>query len=184
MKKAIIAHCWGGYPEYCWYPYAKRELEKKGYEVDVLSFPDTENPNLEKWLPVLKEAVGEPNEDINLIGHSAGSVTILRYLESLDENEKVGTVVLVAGFVNNLGFDELKNFFVKDFEFEKIRNKANKFVLIHSDNDPYVPLEHGNILKEKLSAELIIKHNAKHFSGAFDSEDACLELPDVVNSFD
>ena len=29
MKRAIIVHCWDGYPEYCWYPYVKKELESK-----------------------------------------------------------------------------------------------------------------------------------------------------------
>lgn len=44
MKRAIIIHCWEGYPEYCWYPYAKNKLEEKGFQVEVPAFPDTENP--------------------------------------------------------------------------------------------------------------------------------------------
>lgn len=41
-------------------------------------------------------------------------------------------------------------------------------------------LKYADIFKEKLGAEIIIKHNAKHFSGAIEGEDSCTELPDVV----
>ena len=56
MKRAVIVHCWDGYPEYCWYPYVKKELEAKGFEVTVPAFPETDKPNLAKWLPVLQKA--------------------------------------------------------------------------------------------------------------------------------
>lgn len=182
MKKAIIVHCWGGYPEYCWYPYAKQELEKIGFEVSVPAMPDTDKPNLSKWLPKLNETTGLVDENTYLIGHSAGCITIMRFLETLPVNQKIGGVVFVAGFTDDLGFNELKNFFEAPLDFQKIKSSAEKFIAIASDNDPYVPLDRSQILKEKLGAELIIKHNAKHFSGAADGEAACTELPEVVNA--
>lgn len=181
-KRVIVVHCWDGDPEYCWYPYVKKKLEKEGFEVRIPAFPETEEPKLNKWLPVLQKEVGVPDENTYLIGHSIGCITILRYLESLTPNQKIGGVVLVAGFVDDLGFEELKNFFTTKVPLEKIRGKANHFVAIHSDDDPYVPLKYGDIFKEKLNAKLIIKHKAKHFSGPVDEENSCLELPDVVKS--
>ena len=68
QKTAIIIHCWEGYPEYCWYPYVKKELESKGFKVLVPSFPETEAPKLDKWLLEVDKNIGEPNEDIFLIG--------------------------------------------------------------------------------------------------------------------
>jgi|SRR3989338_5089753 len=182
MKRAIIVHCWDGYPEYCWYPYVKKELEAKGFQVDVPAFPDTDAPTLDKWLPVLEGVIGVPNEDAYLIGHSVGCITILRYLESLASDTKVGGVVMVAGFTDDLGFEELKIFFTTPVPLEKIKTKTNYFVAIHSDNDPYVPLKYGDIFKKELGAELIVKHKFGHFSGAADKEDSCVELPDVVES--
>ncbi len=145
MKRAFIVHCWDGYPDYCWYPQVKRDLEAKGFKVEVPAFPETEAPKLEKWLPVLKEKIGVPDKDTFLIGHSVGCVTILRYLEALAPREKIGGVVLVAGFTDNLGFDELKNFFATELPLDQIKEKASRFVAIHSDDDPYVPLRHGDI---------------------------------------
>ncbi len=182
MKKVVIVHCWDGYPEYCWYPKVKSQLEEKGFEVVVPAFPETEAPNLEKWLPVLREAAGDSVEEVFLVGHSVGCITIMRYLESLPEGKKVGGAVLVAGFTENLGFEELKNFFTTDINFGKIKESSKGFVAIHSDDDPYVPIKYGDILKEKLGTELIVKHNFKHFSGPVDNVESCTDLPDAVEA--
>jgi len=44
MKRVIIIHCWEGYPEYCWYQSVKKELENKGFQVEVPKMPETELP--------------------------------------------------------------------------------------------------------------------------------------------
>jgi uncharacterized protein len=182
MKRAHIIHCWEGYPNYCWYPQTKKELEEKDFVVEVPEMPETDLPKLSLWLPKMVEVIGTPDEEVVLIGHSIGSVTILRYLESLSEDQRVGTVVLVAGFTHDLGFEELNNFFQTPLDLEKIKTKASRFVLIHSDDDPYVPITEGELLKEKLGAQLIVKHAMKHFSGPVDNEESCISLPDVTNA--
>lgn len=182
MKRAIIVHCWDGYPKYCWYPQTKKELEKIGFEVQVPSMPEANAPKLSLWLPKLQEVIKKPNENLFLIGHSSGCITILRYLETLEDNQRVGGVILVAGFTDNLGFEELKNFFQTPIDFDKIKTKSVHFITIHSDNDPYVPLKHADIFKEKLKAEVIIKHNMGHFSGPADKTESITSLPDVTES--
>jgi uncharacterized protein len=181
MKRAIIIHCWGGKPNYCWYPDTKKNLESQGFQVSVPAMPDTDNPDQEKWVPVLKEAVGTPDQEVYLIGHSIGVATIFRYLEDLPEGQRIGGAVLVAGFTDNLGYEEISNYFQTPLDFAKIKSHCGKWVLIHSDNDPYVPLKYGDELKGKLGAELIIKHKMGHFSGPIDNEKSCTELPDVVD---
>lgn len=183
MKRAIIVHCWEGYPQYCWYPWVKKELEAKGFQVEVPAFPETENPKLDGWLTKLKEIIGKPDEELYLIGHSLGCATIMRYLESLSENQKVGGVVFVAGFNENVGYAEIQTFFETPIDLEKIKSKSkNGFQAVHSDDDPHVDLKYADVFKNKLGAKVIIKHNAKHFSGAIEGEEPCLELPDVVQS--
>lgn len=181
MKRAVIVHCWDGVLNYAWYPWVRSQLEKEGYKVTIPVMPNTDAPQLDTWLPALSRTVGRPDEELVLIGHSIGTVTIMRYLESLEEDRKVGKVVLVAGFTDQLGFKELENFFKQPLDFSKIKTKsAGGFVVIQSDNDPYVSKQYGNRLKEELGAKLIIKHGANHMSGAVDNEEACLELPEVV----
>lgn len=181
MKRAVIVHCWGGDSNYAWYPWAKAELEKMGYQVIVPDMPDPDSPKLLTWVPHLQQIVGEPDAELVLIGHSIGTVTIMRYLENLPEGKQIDKAILVAAFTDQLGFRELENFFETKLDFDKIRSKVkNGFVVIQSDDDPYVSEQYGTRLKEGLGAKLIIKHGAKHMSGAADSEEACSELPEVI----
>lgn len=187
MKRAIIVHCWEGVPQYCWYPWLKKELESEGYQVEVPAMPETELPKEALWVPRLSEIIGEPDEELIVIGHSVGVITILRYLESLPEGVRIGGSVLVAGFTDNLGFNELSNFFESEINFAEIKSHCNSFIAIHSDNDPFVDLKHAEILKNNLGAKVIIKEKMGHFSGAIDGEESCTELPEVkdaVLSFD
>ncbi len=181
-KRAIFIHGWGGTPEEGWIPWLKKELEKGEFEVHVPAMPDTDNPKFKLWLKKLTDTVGSPDENCYLIGHSLGCITILRYLESLKEKQKIGGVVLVAGFSNNKinvfeedgeSTDDIKSFFEKNVDFEKIKTHCKKFTAIHSDNDPYVSLNHADIFKEKLNAQIITKHNMQHFSGS----EGITELP-------
>lgn len=182
MKRAFIVHCWDGYPDYCWYPYVKKELQAKGFEVVVPAFPEPDAPKQLLWVPYLAEQIGVPDKDTYLIGHSVGCITILRYLESLQEGQQIGGAVMVAGFADDLGFAELKNFFLAPIDFEKIKKRCQKFVGIYSDNDPFVPLENAGIYEQKLGAKKIIKHAMGHFSGPVDKEESCAELPEVVEA--
>jgi len=182
MKRVIIIHCWDGYPNYCWYPNTKKELENKGYEVIIPEMPETNLPKFNDWLSELQKVAGKPNEDLYLIGHSLGCITILRYLEGLKKDEKIGGAILVAGFTDNLGYKEIKSFFETPIDFEKIKNHCSNFVAIHSDNDPYVSLKEGDIFEKELGAKLIVKHNMGHFSGAIGKKDSCTQLPDVAES--
>ncbi len=150
--------------------------------MEVPAFPETDAPKENLWVPKLAEIVEQPDKDLYLIGHSIGCITILRYLETLQPGDKIGGAVMVAGFTDDLGYEELANFFTKPINFEGIKNHCPKFVGIFSDNDPYVPLKFTDVYKEKLGAEIIIKHNMGHFSGPADKEESCVELPDVVNA--
>lgn len=176
MKEAVIIHLWEGYPEYCWYPKTKQELEEIGFVVDVPQMPEPNLPKQDIWVSTLREKVKRPSEDTYLIGHSIGAVTILRYLESQSDQQKIGGVVLVAGFTDNMGYKVFNNFFTKPLNFEDIKGKARNFTVITSDNDPYIDIKYGYELSRELNGELVIKNGLKHMS-----ED-CHSLPDVADA--
>jgi predicted alpha/beta hydrolase family esterase len=110
-----------------------------------------------------------------------GCQTILRYIESLQKDEKVGGAVLVAGFTHltdEAYEDEEDPLIAKPWLETKINWKTilkhtKKFTAIFSDNDPYVPLTDTKIFKKNLGAKIIIEHDKKHFSG----DDGITELP-------
>jgi len=179
MKKAYIIHCWEGYPEYCWYPWAKKQLENKEFKVFIPQMPNTKHPKFNEWLKTAQDLI-EPDENTWLIGHSLGCITIMRYLESIDT--KIAGAVLVAGFTDDLGFKEISSFFKTPIDFKKIKNNCDNITAIHSGNDPYVDLKYADILEHNLNAKVIVKHNMGHFSGPIEDEKSCTQLPEVLEN--
>ena len=182
VKRVFLIHGWGGFPEEGWRPWLKKELEKKDFKVIVPSMPDTSKPVMNKWLSYLKQIVGTPNENTYFVGHSLGCITILRYLETLEKIQKIGGVILVAGFSRDLEYvgykNELSSFFQKPINWEKIKKHCPKFIAIHSDNDPWVSIKNSRYFRERLGAEIVIMSKMKHFSG----DDGINELPIALNS--
>jgi predicted alpha/beta hydrolase family esterase len=182
MRRVYLIHGWEGYPEEGWRPWLRNKLIQEGFQVFVPAMPDTAHPSLERWLPHLQKVVKKPDLDTFFVGHSLGCITILRYLEALGKDQHVGGTVLVAGFGHDLEYEgyenELASFFKKEINWEKIKNQCSRFVAIHSDNDPWVPMKHNNLFVEKLNAESLIEHNKLHFSG----DDGINELPSALDS--
>lgn len=166
-KHIYIIHGWTGTPDNDWLPWIKEQLEKRRIDVIVPVMPDTDHPTMESWVGHLSNVVKKPDINCYFVGHSLGCITILRFLETLFKTKKVGGTLLVAGFGYDLideGYNhELERFFARPIPWDKIRNRCIKFVSIHSDNDPWVPLEHSVLFKEKLGAKNYIEHNMSHY---------------------
>lgn len=163
MKNVLILHGTGNNSQDNWFPWLKKELEEKGYKVWVPDLPNSDKPNYERYNKFIFSKWSFDNESL-LIGHSSGAVEILRILGALPENIVVKKTILVAGFKDNLNYEPVFEMFEEPFNWEKIKNRCKEFIFIHSDNDPYVSLEHGEFLKEKLGGKLVILKGQKHFS--------------------
>lgn len=190
-KRVFIIHGWGGSPNSEWLPWLKKELEKKGFEVFVPAMPNTEEPKIEEWVPFLADLVGEPNENTYFVGGSIGCQTIMRYLETLPKNKRAGRVIFVAGWFDLTDFicEEIpedkeecrkiaRPWIETPINFKKVRNSANDFIAIFSDNDPYVELNNKDIFEKQLGAKIIIEHNKGHFNDDYNIK----ELPVVLDS--
>ena len=187
-KRVFIVHGWSGYPEEGWFPWLKRELEAKGFEVVVPQLPDPSKPRIHSWVRKLEEVVRIPDEHTYFVGHSMGCQTIARYLESLPEGKQVGGAVFVAGFFKRLtGLEDDpgvqktdRHWLGTPLNLEKVAFHLPRSVAIFSDNDPYVPLENQDDFRDTLGARIVIEHQQGHFSGALDG---VLTLPVVLESF-
>jgi hypothetical protein len=162
-KRAFIIHGWQGNPNSNWFPWLKAELAKLGYEVFVPAMPDSYKPQAKDWIGCMNATIGIPTKSDYLIGHSLGVIAILRYLEQLKEGQEIGGAVLAAGFsYNNLGIKDCDSFFYTPVDWAAIKGHCRNFTVLHSDDDPYVPLAHSAVFKEKLGAKLIIEHGMRH----------------------
>src|SRR4030042_4536491 len=163
-KRVFIIHGWEGSPDSNWFPWLKKELEEKSSKVFVPQMPNADHPKMDAWLAHLRKIVGKPEENTYFVGDRLGVTAILRYLESLETEEKISGAILVAGVAKSIGIKELENFFINPFDYEKIKSRVENFIVINSDNDPYIPIKHGGILRNKLGAKLIIIPNGEHLN--------------------
>ena len=188
MKTIFIIHGWGGSPNEAIHKWLKENLEQKGYKVIAPEMPDTDEPHIDVWVNKLKEIIN-PNEEVVLVGHSIGCQAILRYLEDLPGEQKVGGVVLLAPWtnLNMVAIEEegeesvavAREWIDSPIDFEIIKGHIKgKITAIFSDDDPVVPLHEKEIFAEKLGAEIIIEHKKEHFT----EEGGVVELASLLNA--
>jgi len=187
MKRVFVIHGWCGSPYKEWFPWIKKELEKKGFEVQIPEMPDYDNPKIEKGIPFLKKLVKNPDKDTYFIGHSIGCQTILRYLETLPNETKVGGCAFVSGWfhlseetMQEEGTPEVANPWIESpINFDKILNHTTKFISIFSNDDPCVPISDSKIFKEKLNSKIIILNGRGHFN----EDSNTTEIPELLKEF-
>ena len=182
MKRVFIIHGWGGMPNAGWLKWLNKELSSKGFKVYAPEMPDKENPEIKAWISYLSKIVGDIDKDTYFVGHSIGCQAIMRYLESLPGNTKIGGIFFVGGWftLKNLESEEEKEIATpwlnSPINFERIKQKTKKITALFSDDDPYVSLENSKMFKDKLGAKIIIENNKGHYI-----EKETKEIPVVLN---
>lgn len=185
-KRVFIIHGWDGYPEEGIFPWLKKELQNKDFTVFNPAMPDPLKPRIESWVRFLKKQIGVPDENTILFGHSIGAQTILRYLESLPKDRKIGGAVFLAGWVHltDEAYESGENAIIAkpwletQLNWGKIKSHSENFVGIFSDDDPLVPISDAKIFESNLGAKIIIEHGKEHFSGG----SGIKELPSALEA--
>lgn len=181
VKRFIILHGKGSTAKDNFYLWLKKELESKGFEVEVPALPHTEEPNdLEQADYVLKNC--KIDAETELIGHSMGGIVALRILE---QGVKVHGVVLVATPASGIFLDGISRPTVtaaarRGFDFKKIKKNSDFFKVISDETDHIIPADdaeiYGKNLKTVAKSIMAVK---SHFGGKH--EPALLEylLPNI-----
>lgn len=164
--KIVILHGTNADHTQNWFPWLKSKLEKLGHEVWVPDLPDANLPQLDTYNEYLLNSGWDFNDNI-LIGHSSGAVEVTSLLQLLPEGVKINAAVLVGIFRGDLGWKELHGV-NGNFDYQKIKQKAGKFIVVHADDDPYCPLDGAEWIADQLHASLRIFHGSGHFSEGLD----------------
>lgn len=152
-------------PDSNWFPWLKKKLEANGYEVWVPHLPNNHTPDREAYNDFLLGGGWDFTDNI-IVGHSSGAVSVLNLL--MDERcpkVKLGVMVSAWGHDTPTGMDDeqfLKLFPESGFDFELIKQKADKLVFLHSRDDPYCPLEQAEYLASNLDASLTVLTSGGH----------------------
>lgn len=178
MKKVFIIHGYKGNPDGGWRPWLSKELEKEGIDSFALTMPKPDSPICSEWVDEISKHIKEDKDkDIYLVGHSLGSTTILRYLEK-DNAEKICGAVLVSGPCESNGNPRLNGFLDRNFDFNKIKTKCNKFIIIHGKDDQVVSFSNAETLSRELEGELVPIEKGGHLNGS----SGWIELPQCLES--
>jgi len=147
-----------------WFPWLKKELEKKKYQVWVPDLPGADEPDINVYNPfILNNCPFEIDEQTVIIGHSSGAAAALGLVQIL--KNRVNKVISVAGFADDLDYEPVKKMFrTWNFDWEKIKRQVGKIYAVYSDDDPYVPTDRAEKLRELTGAEKIMIPGQKHFS--------------------
>lgn len=187
MKKAVIFHGTDGNPNINWLPWAKSELEKRGYEVFVPLLPENHTPNKETYSKFLRNS-GYDFTDSLLIGHSSGATTILNLLSS-DWFPKIDSAILVGTFLNEDLLEsapwyepgQFDGLFPKGgFAKELLISKASKFYFIHGEDDPYCSLDDAKQLCVEVEGQMQVIPNGLHLSSNRTELPELLPILDVL----
>lgn len=185
MKRIVIVHGWASNPMDCWFPWLRRELRKRGFDVVVPLMPSPLTPRIKPWVERLRRVAGTPNRDTIFVGHSIGCQTILRYLATLPPETRIGGVVCVAGWFKLQNLETAAERRIARpwtatsgrINTKKIRRIAPKVVGIFSDNDPWVSLDNAREFKRRLGARIVVEHGKGHCTLV---EDGVRRLPSAL----
>jgi len=162
MKNALVLHGTEDSPNSNWFEWLEVELTKRGYKVWLPKLPESETPNMREYVSFLMNNDFNYNSETIIIGHSSGAVAIFGLLSKI--KTKINSAYLVSAFKDNLDWDALDGLFEEPFNFAEIQDKAEKIILIHSDTDPYGPLEDAKYLSEQVNGKLVVLKGQGHFN--------------------
>lgn len=167
VKRAVILHGTDGSPQENWFPWLKTQLESRGYTVWVPELPNNHTPNRHIYNDFLLNSDWDFTDNL-IIGHSSGAVSILNLLQD-KRTPKIKTGILVGAWAHmketDLDKEQFKDLFPSEgFDFKLINQKADKFIFIHGDNDPYCPLDQAKWLAKQTDSQIFIIPGGGHFT--------------------
>ena len=175
MTKVFIVPGFNAYPNSSWFPWLMSELKKLDIYTCALPMPSPDNPVCSQWVEELSRHINA-SDQIYLVGHSIGCLAIMRFLEKT--NNQIAGCILVSCHSEKNSNHKIDSFFETPFDYKNIAKHAKKIVIIHSDNDPFVPLENAQTNARELNCQLIVIPGGGHFtgSGGWRTFPECLEV--------
>lgn len=177
MKKyhIYIVHGYTASSTANWYPSFKDELNNIA-KVTVLDMPNPMQPDFNEWVNHLEKNIDKNHNEIILIGHSLGCVTILNYLNYHKING-IKSIFLISGFVEETPIPALSKFIDPPLNYDHLIQKIPNRMAISAIDDDIVPYSYTKKMADKLKAEFTLLNEGKHFI----DRDGIVEFPYLIN---
>lgn len=180
-KGVILVPGFGANPNSDWFPWLSRSIVgEMGIPVTTVKMPTPKIPRLPKWLSALKTQSGTIDRDTYFIAHSLGCVTLLRFIESLPDDVRIGGIILVSCFDEPLRLLPIVNSFTAvRLDYGAIVRHVGKALVISSTSDILVPMRLSEKVRDSIGADYLRIPDAGHFS----SFDGYIEFPQLFDAF-
>ena len=181
-QRASIIHGYGATPEDHWFGWLAGQLRADGIPTTIPALPNPQAPDPAQWTDAVRTDLGTPDEHSIVVAHSLGCLTVLRHLRSLPSPWRLGTLVLVSGFVDRLpALPDLNAYIGHGCDVTGLGNHVDRLTIIRSDADPYVPPGHTDRLADLLGISVQVVPGAGHFL-ASDGVTSLREVRDAIAS--
>ncbi|MFA6428645.1 MAG: alpha/beta fold hydrolase [Candidatus Buchananbacteria bacterium] len=187
--KILLIHGLGGNTQENWFPYFKREMENRGYEVLIPDLPKAEKLALNDWLKPLSKLGLTTDDELFVVGHSLGAPAAMQFI--LKNKLPVKKLILVAPVGHSSDWQHVKQYDFTDNEintiklfggakvdFAQLNNLVAKTTLYFSQDDPYIPVTMQQDFLE-LHGKVVVFKDKKHFSSRWGTT----ELPEILEEF-
>lgn len=173
-----------------WYSWFAHEMsQRSGVTVVLRDFPDPYQCKESVWAPFVTNDIGL-DEDTVIVGHSTGAACAMRLLESEPKraamvstspsSTSVRGVVLVAAAYTDMGdkSERRSEYFNRPWNWEKMKQGANKIALFHGTDDPLIPVAEARFIAEKLKGDNFDYYEMMGASHFFQPWNEILEVVD------
>lgn len=163
----IIVPGYKASPEDHWFPWLAMELSARNICSRVLNMPSPGQPKLSDWIDTLEKAAARPNSDLFIVAHSLGAHAVLHWLSDLPKDSKLGGVVLVSPFLNELpALPELDPVIRRPQKLRLVELPTDRLSVIAASDDYLVPSAMSENVAHLLKAEFIRINQGGHFLGS------------------
>ena len=145
------------------------------YEVFMPAMPNKNNAKYEEWKIWFERHFDHLHDGTILVGCSLGAMFLVRYFIEGQTPFRPKAIILMACPVQEDGFEDTESgsFRFANKDVAKLSGKADKIMIVHSQDDFLVPYHHAEIIKDCLpEAELVTFEDKNHF--------LVEELPELV----
>ncbi len=158
-----------------WFPWLKRELEKRGIKTITPEMPTAWAPKYDEWKSIMDKLI--VNENTILIGHSAGGAFLVRWLA--ETGKKIKKLILVSpGKAGHESNHLLNNFYASKADLN-IKNNFDKLIIFTADDDISYHIPNAYEYQKELGGKLI--HLGKGYGHFCKGYMGTEEFPELLN---
>lgn len=177
FSRVIILHGFSADSHAHWFPQVAEDLKPAIHTV-IPDLPDSLAPQPERWIEAAVAAIGQPDPETVVVGHSLGVLTGLLALDSLSHDWELGKLIAVSGFATiPATLPELTAFGALPLHVEDVAARIHEKVAVFSDNDVIVPPLFSHALAEHLGARKVEIAGGGHFL----DREGFIAMPAVVD---